>query len=78
MWFGAGTRICPGRYWAVNEVKLLLALVILKLDIVLLMDPAYQEKMRTRIETQIDSFLIDLGPHEKDKHQFRMQYSVKT
>ncbi|CAF4918427.1 unnamed protein product, partial [Rotaria sp. Silwood1] len=75
--FGMGSRMCPGRYWAINKIKLFLAIVLIKLDIQLLMDDDYKQKMRTRLNFQLSNLFTNLGPHEKDKHQFRIRYSMK-
>lgn len=75
--FGAGFNMCPGRYWAINEIKLLIALVVLTLDIQLMMDDDYKQKMRTRLDCQLSKLGLNQGPHEKDKHQFRIRYSIK-
>ena len=75
--FGTGSRMCPGRYWAINEIKMLLAIILSKLDIELLMNEDYKEKMRTRLECQLSRVFLNMGPHEKDKHQFRMRYSIR-
>jgi cytochrome P450 len=79
MMFGTGSHICPGRYWAINEIKLLVALVLTKLDIQLMMDEDYQQKTRTgaRRDALLSKLFVSLGPHEKDKHQFQIKYSVK-
>ena len=75
--FGTGSRMCPGRYWALNEIKLFLAIILIKLDIELMMHEDYKKRMRTRLECQISNVFLNLGPHEKDKHQFLIRYSIK-
>jgi hypothetical protein len=69
--------MCPGRYWAIHEIKLLLALILIKFDIELMMDDDYKQKMCTRLDFQLSTILMNLGPHEKDKHQYRVRYSMK-
>lgn len=69
--------MCPGRYWVINAIKIFLALILSKLDIHLLMSDDYKQKMRARLDFKLSHLFANLGPHEKDKHQFDVRCSVK-
>ncbi|CAF1347842.1 unnamed protein product [Didymodactylos carnosus] len=76
--FGCGKRMCPGRYWAVNEIKMLLALVITNMNIELLMDESYRKKLCERLEYQYTGVLSNGGPIKQHHDQFKIKYSCRN
>lgn len=69
--------MCPGRYWAMNHIKLVIAIVVTKIDIELMMDDDYRQKMCTRLDYRLGTFLNNMGPPIKDKHQYLMRYKLR-
>ncbi|CAF1344038.1 unnamed protein product [Didymodactylos carnosus] len=77
MIFGCGKRMCPGRYWAINEIKMLVALVLTQMNVELLMDDWYKKKLCERLEYEYTGLLTNGGPKKKYCEQFRIKYSYK-
>ena len=69
--------MCPGRYLAINEMKLALAVILDKFNIQLLMDDAFKVKMSRELEYKLSSALGNAGPRDEDRHQFRMRYTYQ-
>jgi oxysterol 7-alpha-hydroxylase len=79
MIFGCGTHMCPGRYWAINEIKLLVALIIQHMDIEFVnMTEQDKEDYRKKLPYDYSKFVSSGGPKKGYEYKFDIQYSYKN
>ena len=79
MYFGCGTHICPGRYWAINEIKILVALIIQHMDIEFVnMTEQDKEEYRKRQPYDYSKLIFTSGPKKGYEHKFDIRYSYKN
>jgi oxysterol 7-alpha-hydroxylase len=79
MLFGCGTHMCPGRYWAVNEIKMLVALIIQHMDIEFVnMTEQDKDDYRKKLPYDYSKFVSSGGPKKGHEHKFDIKYSYKN
>ena len=79
MLFGCGTHMCPGRFWAINEIKILVALIIQHMDIEFVnMTEKDKDDCRKKLPYDYTKFVASGGPKKGYKHKFDIQYSYKN
>ena len=78
MMFGCGTHMCPGRYWAVNEIKMLIAFIIQHMNVELInMGETDKEAYRQKLPYDYSKFVSSGGPKEEHAKKFDIDYSYK-
>jgi oxysterol 7-alpha-hydroxylase len=79
MLFGCGTHMCPGRYWAINEIKILVALIIQHMNIEFInMTEEDKDDYRKKLPYDYSKFAGSSGPKKGFKHKFDIKYSYKN
>lgn len=79
MFFGCGTHMCPGRYWAINEIKILVALIIQHMDIEFInMTEQDKEEYRKKLPYDYSKFVSSGGPKKGYEYKFDIKYSYKN
>jgi len=79
MLFGCGTHMCPGRYWAMNEIKILTALILQHMDIEFInMTDQDKDDYRKKLPYDYSKFVSTGGPTKDHKHKFDIKYSYKN
>ncbi|CAF0878886.1 unnamed protein product [Didymodactylos carnosus] len=79
MLFGCGTHMCPGRFWAINEIKILVALIIQHMDIQFInMTEKDKDECRKKLPYDYSKFVASGGPKKGYKHKFDIKYSYKN
>ena len=79
MYFGCGTHMCPGRYWAINEIKILVALIIQHMDVEFVnMTEQDKEAYRKRQPYDYSKLVFSSGPRKDSKHKFDIRYSYRN
>ena len=79
MVFGCGTHMCPGRYWAINEIKILVALIVQHMDFEFI-NITEEDKTEFRKKLPFDYTRIvgSGGPKKGYEHKFDVKYSYKN
>ena len=79
MLFGCGVHMCPGRYLAVNEIKILVALIVQHMDIEFI-NITEQDKhdYRKRLPYDYSKLISSGGPQHGYEHKFDIKYSYKN
>ena len=79
MLFGCGPHTCPGRYWAINEIKIYVALVIQHMNIEFI-NITEQDKadFRKKLPYDYTKIVSSGGPKKVHKHKFDIKYSYKN
>ncbi len=79
MLFGCGTHMCPGRYWAVNEIKTLVALIVQHMDIEFInMTEQDKADYRKKLPYDYTKFVSSGGAKKGYEHKFDIKYSYKN
>ncbi|CAF3079356.1 unnamed protein product [Rotaria sp. Silwood2] len=79
MIFGCGTHTCPGRFWAMNEIKMLVALIIQHMDIEFIhMTEKDKDDYRKKLPYDFSKFISSGGPKKGHEHKFDIKYSYKN
>ena len=79
MLFGCGTHMCPGRFWAINEIKILVALIIQHMDIEFVnMTEKDKDDCRKKLPYDYTKFVASGGPKKGYEHKFDIKYSYKN
>ncbi|CAF0911051.1 unnamed protein product [Rotaria sordida] len=79
MFFGCGLHMCPGRFWAINEIKILVALIIQHMDIEFInMTEKDKDDYRKRLPYDYTKFVSAGGPKKGYEHKFNIKYSYKN
>jgi oxysterol 7-alpha-hydroxylase len=79
MFFGCGTHMCPGRFWAVNEIKMLVALIIQHMDIEFVnMTEQDKEDFCRKLPYDYSKFVSSGGPKKGYEQKFDIKYSYKN
>ena len=79
MLFGCGTHACPGRYWAINEIKILVAMIIQHMDIQFVnMTEEDKADFRRRLPYDYSKVVSGGGPKKGYGHKFNIKYSYKN
>lgn len=79
MLFGCGAHTCPGRYWAINMIKMLVALIVQHMDIEFVnMTEQDKNEFRTRLPYDYSKLVVLAGPRKGYKHKFDIKYSYKN
>jgi oxysterol 7-alpha-hydroxylase len=79
MIFGCGTHMCPGRYWAINEIKILVALIIQHMNIEFVnMTEQDKADYRKRLPYDYSKIVSSGGPKKGFEHKFDIKYSYKN
>ena len=79
MLFGCGTHACPGRFWAINEIKILAALIIQHMDIEFVnMTEEDRDEYRKKLPFDNTKVISSGGPKKGYEHKFDIKYSYKT
>ena len=78
MIFGCGHRMCPGRYWAVHEIKILVAFVIRHMNLDLInISEADRDAYRKKLPHDYSKFISSGGPKKGHEKNFDIEYSYK-
>ena len=76
MVFGCGTHKCPGRFWAINEIKILIILVLRHFSIRFINRTNDDEnRFRQRLPFDYSKFISTGGPTEDQWAKFEIEYS---
>jgi oxysterol 7-alpha-hydroxylase len=79
MLFGCGIYMCPGRYWAINEIKMLVALIIQHMDIEFInMTEQDKDDYRKKLPYDYTKYVSSGGPKKGYEHKFDIKYSYKN
>ena len=79
MLFGCGIHMCPGRFWAINEIKMLVALIIRHMDIEFInMTEQDKEEYRKKLPYDYSKVISSSGPIKSYWHKFNIKYSYKN
>ena len=79
MLFGCGAHTCPGRYWAINEIKLLVALIVQHMDIEFVnMTEHDRDTFRERLPYDYSKIVAIGGAKKGYEHKFDIKYSYKN
>ena len=79
MIFGCGTHMCPGRYWAINEIKILVAMIIQHMDIEFInMTEQDKADFCKRLPYNYSKIVSSGGPKKDYAHKFDIKYSYKN
>ena len=77
--FGCGAHTCPGRYWAINMIKMLVALIVQRMDIEFVnMTEQDKDEFQTRLPYDYSKLAVLAGPKKGYKHKFEVKYSYKN
>jgi oxysterol 7-alpha-hydroxylase len=79
MLFGCGIHMCPGRFLAINEIKMLVALILQHMDIEFVnMTEQDRDEYRKKLPYDYSKMISSGGPKKGYEHKFDMKYSYKT
>ena len=79
MLFGCGTHTCPGRFLAINEIKMLAALIIHHMDIEFVnMTEEDRDEYRKKLPYDYAKIVTSGGPKKGYEHKFDIKYSYKN
>ncbi|CAF4708823.1 unnamed protein product, partial [Rotaria sp. Silwood2] len=79
MLFGCGSHMCPGRYWAINEIKILVVLIVQHMDIEFLnMTEKDKDNYRKKLPYDYAKLVSSGGPTKDHLHKFDVKYSYKN
>lgn len=79
MIFGCGAHMCPGRFWAINEVKMLVALIVEHMEIHFVqMTETDRQAFRKKLPYDYTKFLSSGGPKKGYEHKFDISYSYRS
>ncbi|CAF4019721.1 unnamed protein product, partial [Rotaria sp. Silwood1] len=75
MLFGCGTHMCPGRFWAINEIKMLITVIIQHMDIEFInMTEQDKDDYRKKLPYDYTKLVSSGGPKQGYEHKFDIKY----
>ncbi|CAF2092447.1 unnamed protein product [Rotaria magnacalcarata] len=79
MIYGGGLHTCPGRFWVMNQIKILVTLIIQHMNIEFInMTDKDKEDYRKRLPYDYSKFASAGGPKKVYKNKFDIKYSYKN
>ncbi|CAF1038046.1 unnamed protein product [Rotaria sordida] len=79
MLFGCGPHMCPGRFLAINEIKMLITVIIQHMDIEFVnMTEQDKDDYRKKLPYDYTKMISSGGPKKGYEHKFDIKYSYKN